>query len=50
MSISSQPRDAATQTSEDIFFDAPEELFEDALENQNDEEIRCIVGLPMTFQ
>ncbi|CCD52516.1 hypothetical protein BofuT4_P078090.1 [Botrytis cinerea T4] len=42
MSISSQPRDAATQTSEDIFFDAPEELFEDALENQNDEEIRCI--------
>ncbi|TEY45834.1 hypothetical protein BOTCAL_0327g00140 [Botryotinia calthae] len=42
MSIYFQPRDVAAQTVEDIFFDAPEELFEDALETQDDEEIRCI--------
>ncbi|KAF7885343.1 uncharacterized protein EAF01_011408 [Botrytis porri] len=42
MPTSPQPRDAAAQTDEDIFFDAPEELFEDALESQNGEEIKCI--------
>ncbi|KAF7903915.1 hypothetical protein EAF00_001249 [Botryotinia globosa] len=34
MSASFQYRDASAQTVEDIFFDAPEELYEDALENQ----------------
>ncbi|TGO21048.1 hypothetical protein BPAE_0246g00140 [Botrytis paeoniae] len=43
MSTSFQPRDAATQTVEDIFFDAPAEFFEDALENQ---EVRCIETHP----
>ncbi|KAF7957280.1 hypothetical protein EAE96_002867 [Botrytis aclada] len=42
MSTSLQSRDAAAQTVEDIFFDAPEDIFEDALEVQEDEEIRCI--------
>ncbi|KAF7867097.1 uncharacterized protein EAF02_009883 [Botrytis sinoallii] len=43
MSTSSQPRDAAAQTVEDIFFDAAEEIFEDALENQ---ELRYIEPHP----
>ncbi|TGO11829.1 hypothetical protein BTUL_0100g00060 [Botrytis tulipae] len=34
MSTSFKSRDAGAQTVEDIFFDAPEELYEDALENQ----------------
>ncbi|TGO40567.1 hypothetical protein BHYA_0035g00410 [Botrytis hyacinthi] len=34
MPTSFQSRDAGAQTVEDIFFDAPEELYEDALENQ----------------
>ncbi|TGO47358.1 hypothetical protein BCON_0281g00030 [Botryotinia convoluta] len=42
MSTSFQPRDAAAQTVEDLWFDTPEELFKDALESQDDEEIRCI--------
>ncbi|KAF5875747.1 uncharacterized protein Bfra_011510 [Botrytis fragariae] len=43
MSTSLQLRDAAAQTDEDIFFDTPEELFEDALEDQ---EVRCIETHP----
>lgn len=36
-----QSRDTGAQTIEDIFFDAPEELYEDALENQ---EVECVVS------
>ncbi|KAF7926056.1 uncharacterized protein EAE97_010356 [Botrytis byssoidea] len=43
MSTSFQYRDAGAQTVEDIFFDAPEELYEDALENQ---EVQCVETHP----
>ncbi|TGO63335.1 hypothetical protein BOTNAR_0101g00070 [Botryotinia narcissicola] len=43
MSTSFQYRDAGAQTVEDIFFDAPEELYEDALENQ---EVQCLETHP----